>query len=227
MTNGPIIATPSMPSSLSLIAALTGVAVISGLLVVLTYQVTLPRIAENQRVALEKAIFTVLPSATVRSNLLVEADTLTVLPPEEIEAANVFAGYTDMGALVGFALNGEARGYQDVVRILYGYAPDRECVIGMTVLQSSETPGLGDKVENDPDFLANFNCLEARLNAEGTSMRHEIVTVQHGKKTEPWQIDGISGATVTSTAIGRALRNSTREMLPALVSQVHRLEGRP
>jgi electron transport complex protein RnfG len=47
-------------------------------------------------------------------------------------------------------------------------------------------------------------------------MVNEIVTVKNGKKTDPWQIDGISGATVTSTAIGNGLRRSTNEMLPLL-----------
>jgi electron transport complex protein RnfG len=87
----------------------------------------------------------------------------------------------------------------------------------MTVLQSTETPGLGDKVSTDPDFLANFDCLEARLNEEGSAMANEIVTVKNGNKTQPWQIDGISGATVTSVAVGTAIRESTNKMLPLLL----------
>ena len=87
----------------------------------------------------------------------------------------------------------------------------------MTVLESTETPGLGDRVETDPAFLANFDCLDARLNEDKTAMRNEITTVKHGKKNQPWQIDGISGATITSTAIGNALRGSTSQMLPLLV----------
>jgi electron transport complex protein RnfG len=84
------------------------------------------------------------------------------------------------------------------------------------VLESRETPGLGDKVETDPDFLANFNCLDAALDPDGTAVANPIVTVKNGKKTDPWQIDGISGATVTSAAIGNGLRKSTVEMLPLL-----------
>jgi electron transport complex protein RnfG len=113
-------------------------------------------------------------------------------------------------------MEASARGYQDVVRILYGYSLERSCVIGITVLQSTETPGLGDKVETDPDFLANFECLDASLNEAGTAVANPIVTVKNGNKTDPWQIDGISGATVTSTAIGTALRRSTTEMVPLL-----------
>ncbi len=206
-----------MPSSVSLLAALSGIALVSGLLVVLAYQITLPRITANKRTALEKAIYAVLPEASQRGLYKIEEGTLEELPEEQMSRANAFAGFDAEGKLVGWALEGSARGYQDVVKLLYGYDPGKECVIGITVLQSSETPGLGDRVEKDPAFLANFECLDARLNKEGTAIANEIVTVKNGKKTERWQIDGISGATVTSKAVGKALRESTQKLLPIVV----------
>jgi electron transport complex protein RnfG len=208
---------PQQPKSTSLILTLGIIAMLAGFFVVLTVQLTAPRIALNEQRALEKAVFTVLPQASTSRNFLLDETGLHPLGKEEIARANLFAGYTPDGELAGVAMEGSARGYQDVVRILYGYAIETRCIIGMTVLQSTETPGLGDKVSTDPAFLANFDCLEARLNEDGTAMAHEIVTVKNGNKTQPWQIDGISGATVTSMAIGTALRESTNEMLPLLL----------
>ncbi|MEX0331906.1 MAG: FMN-binding protein [Puniceicoccaceae bacterium] len=207
---------PTMPSSGRLIFSLGLIAMMSGLLVVMAFQLTAPRIAMNKQRALEKAIFTVLPQASVRKNYKLDETGLVALPDEAIAEANVFAGYDAEGQLAGLAMEASARGYQDVVTTLYGYSVDSACVIGITVLQSTETPGLGDKVETDPDFLANFECLDASLNEEGTAVANPIVTVKNGEKTEGWQIDGISGATVTSTAIGDGLRKSTMEMLPLL-----------
>ncbi len=209
-------AAPAPPKSGALILTLGSIAMMSGLLVVLTFQLTQPLIIKNQQAALEKAVFAVLPEAVTRKNLLLDESALEVLPDAAFEKANAFAGYDAEGRLAGLAFEGAARGYQDVVRVLYGYDPERECVIGMTVLQSTETPGLGDKVETDPDFLANFECLQARLNEEGSALENEIVTVKSGEKTDPWQIDGISGATVTSMAVGNALRGSTNQYLPLL-----------
>lgn len=216
MSEAPSTPAPAMPASSSLILTLGIIAMLSGLLVVLTFQLTQPRIALNKQRALEKAVFTVLPEATVRKNFLLDESGLTALPDEAFAQANVFAGYDAEGNLAGVAMEASARGYQDVVVTLYGYSLEREAIIGMTVLQSTETPGLGDKVSSDPAFLANFESLDARLNEQGTAMANDIVTVKNGKKTEPWQIDGISGATVTSTAIGNGLRTSTSEMLPLL-----------
>lgn len=216
MTEQTPTATPAMPSSRNLILVLGGIAMMSGLLVVLTYQLTLPRITYNQQMALEKAIFTVLPEATVKSNYLLDESGLVLLSDENFADANVFAGYNEDGELTGLAMEASARGYQDVVTILYGYSLESECVVGITILASRETPGLGDKVETDPGFLANFDCLDAQLNEDGTAVSNPIETVKNGKKTDPWQIDGISGATVTSTAIGNALQKSTTTMLPML-----------
>lgn len=218
-------ATPPMPSSARLIVTLALIAMISGFLVVLVYQVTLEPIARNHREALERAVFTVLPGATARSNYLLDDSGLQRLPDDDVGRANVFAGFDDAGALVGLALQASARGYADVIRILYGYSPDREAIIGFTVLQSSETPGLGDKIETDTAFLANFDELMVRLNEQGTALQNEIVTVKQGTKSEDWQIDGITGATVSTVAVGRALRESTRSMIPGLAR--HRDEFEP
>ncbi len=207
---------PAMPSSARLIATLAVVAMLSGFLVVLAYQITLGPIADNHRNALERAVFGVLPGATVRANFYVAETGAQRLADDEIDQANVFAGYNENGALVGFAMQAAARGYADVIRVLYGYSPDRECIIGFTVLQSAETPGLGDKIETEPGFLANFEHLDVRLNPEGTALLNPITVVPQSAKTDAWQIDGITGATVSSRAVGNALRDSTSRMLPLL-----------
>lgn len=208
--------TPPQASPMRLIATLAGIAVFSGLLLAMTYEVTLPMIRRNESEALEAAVFQVLPGAVARENYRLADGTLTAVPDERSDEANVYAGLNEAGERVGFALSGEARGYADVIRVLYGYNPDTEKVVGMTVLSSNETPGLGDRILWDTQFLLNFTDLEAGLNAEGTALAHEIVAVKHGEKEYPWQIDGISGATVSSQAVGKALRLSTNDLLPRL-----------
>ncbi len=214
---------PQLPSSGALIGSLGGISLLSGLLVVLAFQITEPIIAENKRVALERAVFAVLPGAVARSDFALDDHGLNALDEESTTSANLYAGYDEAGHLIGVALEASSRGYQDVVRILYGYSPERECITGITVLQSTETPGLGDKIETDPDFLANFEALDARLNPERTALAHDIETVKHGTKSEPWQIDGISGATVTSKAVGKGLRLSANALLPQLAPHVDAL----
>ncbi len=215
------------PPSYRLILTLAGIAMMSGLFVATTFQVTRERIAENRAEALQKAILKVLPEATSRRNFILDESGLQELDASSAAKPTLFAGYNDAGELTGVAMEASARGYQDVVKILYGYAPEFECITGFTVLQSSETPGLGDRVETDAEFLQNFECLDASLNAEGTDLANKIVTVKHGDKTDPWQIDAISGATVTSAAIGSALQSSASEVLPDLKPHLDKLQQPP
>ena len=58
-------------------------------------------------------------------------------------------------------------GYQDFIRLLYGYSFDAEAIVGVRILESRETPGLGDRIETDPEFVNNFLGLDVSLNAAG------------------------------------------------------------
>lgn len=213
----PVPASPAPASGIRLIATLGGIAVFSGALLALTYEVTKPFIARNESEALEKAVFDVLPGAVSRVNYRLDKEGLHEMDEENIDRANVYAGINEDGERVGFALPGEARGYADVIRVLYGYDPENRQIIGLNILSSNETPGLGDRISRDERFQENFRALDA-------SLTHDIVTVKSGEKEQAWQIDGISGATVSSVAVGRALRDSTRNWLPRLNSA---LEANP
>ena len=165
-----------------------------------------------------------LPGALRRVDFVVTADGHLT---KGGKGETVYAGYDSKGKLVGVALQGAARGYQDLVRVLFGYSPTCHCVVGMTVLQMAETPGLGDRAASDPAFLANFHALDASLNAAGSALAHPIQTVKHGSKSEPWQIDAISGATITSKAVGRAIDASAERAVPVIERHLDRLRGTP
>ncbi len=214
---------PEMPSSTKLISTLAVVAMISGLLVVLVYEYTKPIIAENQRLATERAIFKVLPKATSRLTFLIDQDRLT-LADDKATGELIYAGYDDANQLVGIALNAAAQGYQDTVILLYGYQPNSGCIIGFDVLKSTETPGFGTKITTDPDFLANFKCLDAKVNNQQTGLAHTIKTVRNGSKQNAWEIDAISGSTITSNAIGRMLDKSGQALHPVIAKNLSLLE---
>ncbi len=209
-------AQPRTPGG-AMLRTLGGIAMLSGLLVVLVYQWTRPIIEENKRIAIEKAIFQVVPGAVSRRDFLLGPDGLRPAAEQGATGERIYAAYDGDGRLKGVALEAAATGYQDVIRILYGYDPHCQCVTGIKVLKMAETPGLGDKIAKDPAFLANFEALEGRVNAAGDGLEHAIVTVKHGTKSEPWQIDAISGATISSKAIGRMIDASGQRMFPLIL----------
>lgn len=212
--------------ALAMLGVLGGIAMLSGLLVVLTVQLTAPIIAENQRIATEKAVFTVVPgAASKRDFVLVDGE---LKPADEgADGMAVYAAFDEAGQLKGVAFPGAARGYQDVIRFLFGYDPACKCVVGSKVLKSTETPGLGSKIDTDPAFMANFDALDASLNAAGDALANPIVTVKHGSKSDPWQIDAVSGATISSSALGRALNDAAQLVVPAIERSLDQLAPAP
>jgi electron transport complex protein RnfG len=218
---------PTTPS-LAMLRTLGLVAALSGFLVVLVYQVTLPMIEENKRIAIERALFKVVPGAVSRQDFLAAGDSISAVAGQEsADGTKIYAGYDAEGRLAGIALEAAAQGYQDVIRILYGYEPACQCIRGIDVLKMAETPGIGDKIAKDPNFLKNFDALDVHLNAAGDALENSIVSVKSGTKTDPWQIDAISGATISSKAVARMLNDSAQELLPIINAHLGVLERAP
>lgn len=220
-------AQPQATPTLAMLRTLGGIAMLSGLLVVVVYQFTLPIITENQRIATEKAVFRVIPGAASKRDFVAGPDGL--LPAEEavdVEGETLYAAYDAGGELVGVAFPGAAQGYQDVIKFLFGYDPRCQCVVGSKVLKSTETPGLGDKIDFDPAFMENFTALDTRVNAAVDGLANAIVTVKHGTKANPWEIDAISGATISSAALGRALNASAQRVIPLIQRDLETLSPR-
>ena len=197
--------------------AIVGIGALCALLIVGVYEATYARIRHNEERFLADAVAEVLPPARSTTAVLVNDDgrlTAAVETPE----LPVLLGFDESGELVGAVIAAEGMGYQDNIRVLYAYSFDQQAIVGFKVLASKETPGLGDKVEIEPHFLANFERLDASLTAAGHALANPIVTVKQGEKTQPWQLDGITGATITSDAIGNILHESASQWVPILVS---------
>lgn len=210
-----------------MVAVLGSIALISGVLVVAAYQLTLPRIQENKRISVNRAIAHLYPQVATRHTWLLGPDGLVPSDDPAPAGPAVHAVFDRSGTFLGFAAEAAARGYQDVVRLLYAYSPDCQCITAVYVLRNNDTPGIGDKISRDAAFLENFRALDARPNADGTGLANAIVTVKHGTKTAAWQIDAISGATVTSKAVARALNDSAGLVVPRVSASLATLRQLP
>ena len=197
--------------------ALVGLGVVCALLIVAVFIVTAPLIATNERVHRQAAVYEVLPGT-------VETQAFAFLhgqwqPADDGSPGTIYAGYGAGGELTGVAIEAQGMGYQDTIQLLYGYDPQAQRIVGMTVLRSRETPGLGDRIQSHAPFRANFAALDVTLGADGHSLRHGIAFVREGAKRHPWEVDGITGATISSQAVARILQESAQHYLPRIRSQ--------
>lgn len=216
----PVQAVPFLP----MIRTLGLVSLICGFAVTLAYQWTKPYVDENQRITTERAVLAVLPTAAAQKAFVLGADGVAPAAADSPAEDVVYVGYDAAGRIVGIAARGASRGYADLVHVMYAYDPGCQCINALKVTKMNETPGLGDTVLKDPDFKRNFEALDARVNTEGTALTNRIVTVKHGTKREAWQIDAISGSTVTSKAIGRGLDQSAQRLVPRIRRHLAELE---
>ena len=217
MSNAELTAGPAPTSTWQMYRAMVGVGVCCGLLIVTVYQVTLPVIEKNKAEALQAAIFEVLPGATTSATYrLEEPNGFQLSDAKAVGEQRVYAGYDADRNLVGLAVEAHGMGYQDVIRLIYGYSFDENAIVGIRVLESKETPGLGDKIETDPDFLENFRRLDVSLSEDQEALAHAIVPVKHGEKTNPWEVDGITGATISSKAVASILDRSAQYWVPRI-----------
>lgn len=181
-------------SALRLILTLAIAGALAGLVIVLVHQWSRPRIEAHQARVLQEAIFEVLGGPDRYETAFLVDGSFTTQPPVSADTSGlerVYVGYDGGGRPVGVAVAGAEPGFQDVIRLIFGYRPDSGEVVGMKVLESKETPGLGDKIEKDSAFVEEFAGVAAPL--EG---------VKAGRATgTPNEVDMITGATISSRAV--------------------------
>lgn len=204
-----------LPEGAHLVLVLTLAGLFSGLAIVGAYEVTLPRIRANQAAALERAVLEVLPGAERMERLewrdgdLVGAGDEAGGAAETDGAPAIYAGYGAGGELVGYAVPGAGAGFQDVIRLLFGYRPERRRIVGLAILESRETPGLGDRIFKDPDFVAEFSDL---------AVEPRVELVKDGGD-EANQVDAITGATISSRAVVDIVNEAAGEWLGRLPAE--------
>ncbi len=195
------------PGSTRLVASLAISGFLSGLIIIGIYVATLPTITENKARELREAVFKVLPGVSMMQKLQFDGEQVVIKHGGKDDENTLYAGYDASKRFVGYAIASEGPGFQDTIRLLYGYQPNERKIVGMEILESRETPGLGDKIYKDTAFVANFHDL---------AIDPQIITVKKGTKSKPNQVDAITGATISSKAVVRIINQGNERWLKRL-----------
>lgn len=179
-------------SSVRLVGTLAVAGALAGLAIVLVFQWAEPRIDAWRARVLAEAVTEVLGGAERYETVYLQDGAFTASPVADTAGLDrVYVGYDADGGRVGVAMVGAQAGFQDIIRLIFGYDPETGQVIGMRVLESKETPGLGDKIEKDSAFVAEFGAVEAPL-----------IGLKAGRETgAASEVVMITGATISSRAV--------------------------
>jgi electron transport complex protein RnfG len=196
-------------SSVRLLATMGATGAVAGLLVVLAYTSTTPIILANRTAAIDTAIHEVLPRIDHYERLYVHDGALTANAPAEEagghEPEMVYAGYDTAGTLVGFAITAREPGFQDPIELLFGFDPLTQTTLGLTILSSRETPGLGDKIQRE-EWRAQFRGAKAPVQPRKRGV------------TDPDAVQMVTGATISSRAVVGAINKGITRWGPMLTA---------
>jgi len=162
-----------------IILVLTIVALFAAGILSLADLLSREKIEENQKKAINEAIARIEP----RTESVGSKDGLYEIFDKEKN-------------LLGFVFLAEGRGYQGTIKILCGVSASLDELLGIEIIESKETPGLGAKISRD-GFKGQFR----RLNIIGD------IEYTKSKPAKENQIQAITGATVSSKSVVNILNN--------------------
>ena len=178
-----------MRNTIKMIVVLTAIGLISGATLVFMYKYANPLILNNQKNEIRQAIFKIFPEAKNYE--------------KKGQGENIFFETKDKnGKLLGYAFIAEGNGYQGTIKLMAGMKTDLETMVGIEVLESQETPGLGQEITTEK-FESQFKGLKASP---------EITYVKNKKPTKPNEIEAITGATISSRAVVSILNEKIKKL---------------
>ncbi|MBL7157745.1 MAG: FMN-binding protein [Candidatus Omnitrophica bacterium] len=167
-----------MRNTIKMISVLTIVGLVSGAALVFMYKYAKPLIIVNQKNEMKQAIFKIFPKAKKYRK-------------ETIKDETIFKVNDKDGKFLGYAFLAEGYGYQGTIKMMVGIKKDLETLVGIEILESQETPGLGQEITEE-QFKSQF---------KGLKTSPPIIYVKNKKPTKPNEIEAITGATISSRSV--------------------------
>jgi Na+-transporting NADH:ubiquinone oxidoreductase subunit C len=170
-------------------------------------QATSKRVEANQKLAVEKAVLSVLPEIHEKipksSGLEIhQLFTEKISQPDE----NSGGAYTikQNGQITAYALPIEGQGFWAPIKGIIGINADKKTITGIYFYQQNETPGLGAEIAQ-PNFRQQF---KDKVIAEGdepfTIARPEAVLNESS-------VHAVTGATQTSTRLEKIINDGLKQ----------------
>ncbi len=174
-------------------------AVVGTLLVSVTHQSTLERVAENEKKLLLRNLYSLLPADKLNNDIA--EDALELKPSQLLGTVSPSMSYRARkdGSPVAIIFNTIAKGgYNGDIHLLVGVY-ENGSLAGVRVVKHKETPGLGDAIE-----VRKSNWI---LGFDDKSLTNPAPDKWNVKR-DGGDFDQITGATITPRAIVKAVKKT-------------------
>jgi len=133
--------------------------------------------------------------------------------------------------LIGYELLYSVQGYQSVIKVLSGITPNGK-IRAIRVLSQAETPGLGAEVDAIPSSETLFQVVAGLFGKKKPETKKQLVPAFQAQfdnkdlkdlkvvkiKTDKY-IEAISGSTITSKAVTRAVREPAEAFVETVIKK--------
>ena len=150
-----------------------------------------------------------------RAAEMVEQNKTLETTPQTIElekhGATVFYSVFETrldGKLVGWVVKTAGQGYADRIELLIGLDSAAETITGLFVLDQKETPGLGNKIVTE----------KWRGQFIGKKTSIPLTVTKSGAKA-PGEIDGVTGATISSRSVSNIINTAVIDLKGLLAAK--------
>ena len=173
-----------------------------------SYIWTRPRIEAYRASVMKAAIDEVLAGPSRLDTLFFVDGALTAQAPPATRATveRIYRGWKPDATAGGYAVQASEAGFADQIVLMVGFDATSGEVLGIRVLSSKETPGLGDKIER-PAFLDQFR---------GAAVPLRGVKDAAAKGADRAAIVMITGATISSRTMVREINNVIARWTPLI-----------
>jgi len=181
-----------MRKEYQMLIVLTAIIGFAGGILAYTYVATKSDIEKNANNAKKKALTSVVSGTSDFEEKVID-DKTTILIAKDSQ-----------GSVLGYGVLITGAGFQGPIKLMVGFAPDGSKVLGIEVIENSETPGLGNRIV-ESWFKEQF---------KGTI---PPISVVKGRKPETTsEIQAITGATISSRSVANIV-NKAKEVLDAFL----------
>lgn len=183
-----------LKSSLTnMVLVLVGVAVVIGAVLAWVNNITEQPIAEKAQQTLAAGIKEVMNSTDIKVE---DPDTVKMEIQGKESVFTVHNVYTTDGAYLGSAVESTTMGFGGDLKVLVGFNAEGT-ILGYTILQASETPGLGAKADK-------WFQKDGKGNIIGKSVANGELKVNK----DGGDVDAITASTITSRAFLKAVNQA-------------------
>lgn len=172
--------------------------VLGASLVAITYLQTKDRIAENERLALLEKLEVLVPANLVDNDMI--ADRLEVHRADLLgsQTTTIYRGRKNGQPVAAILTSVAPDGYAGPIKLLVA-VDTKGRLLGVRVLSHKETPGLGDKIEEErTDWILSF----AGKSLDNPSEANWKV------KRDGGDFDYFTGATITPRSVVKMVKNT-------------------